>query len=799
MSTHLVSGIIVGVAFVLIVHLEAVSQDEPVRYEFSGNTLEENSITIQGAGFDSYPRGTVSFGEIPSSLRDRLFPKATDGRGMIIDCAPGQGVMVFTQPVQSQGALLIQCSIHATSPNHSIILATIDLGPNTFVASNTANNGAYPLNQYRRLALLSIPSTDTIQPLIQVLNTGETDPLTVYIDNFEIFALSNDRFYSGNFLNGDEQDAALVSISNEIPQPTPTLPQAPSPTPAPPTPTNQPTPSPTLGFFGFMLVTGTITNSADGTGIVGAKIYLDGFPETQSESFFGGGYILSANLFNTNPPYTLVVEAEGFHRYEKVFTAENLSGSVFLNIALVPDQNAPPTATPTSFAVFPTPTATSVPSGSAVGLRLTACYPYGGSRNPRGVNVFVDLIDAQGRIVNPGVEGGDANRTVTVSVTGSAGFSDNPQNRSKDVFVNNPFGGTVTIFDQTSETVTVSATSPNLNAAEPITVQFIPTGGISGQLRVWDGEKYINPSIAFTLDVDVLSVDSDYTFSPTFVYNGRDGRYQVFGLAAGTYSLRFNPKENLDIPIQGDPLGENLAWVCANNVVVNANQLTPLDIDLGPREPGARIAGTVVRADGKPIRTATLYLVSLEYPNLACNSRFYTETFYNIIGDPVLEANFEFLNVPPGTYRLYAFDIDYDNQLAKTIYLHNEINETITVSAGGNEDVVVVLDQGTTITPVAPVDFARTSITPLFEWELSGNDLTDLRLSIIDRCGEMLYTQPVSGTQTRYRNTNLSNQTWYTWNVLPNDFPNFFVGLFTPTKGVPFFLVDGADSGPLRR
>ena len=122
---------------------------------------------------------------------------------------------------------MIRCSVRTDGPQGSIVMATIDSGANTFIATNTPNNGAYFLNQYKRLALLSLPAAGGIQSLIQIVNPSKTDSLTVYLDNFEIWPLDPHRYYSAEFMDGDEEDPELVSADlSAQPTPTPLVPTA---------------------------------------------------------------------------------------------------------------------------------------------------------------------------------------------------------------------------------------------------------------------------------------------------------------------------------------------------------------------------------------------------------------------------------------------------------------------------------------------------------------------------------------------------------------------------------------------
>ncbi len=239
-------GVLIGM---VVVCAPLWAQEESIIYEFSDTSAEENGLMILGAGFDSYPEADVSFGQIPI---DNAFKGATDGYGAMIVADPGEGVMINPSIVESERMAFIRCSVRTNAAHASVYLASIDQGENTFVSTLTPNNGAYFLNRYRRLSDFFLPPSTGFQPIIQVLNTSETEPLTVYLDNLEIFLLESGRFYNTDFLNGTENDPAIQSFHyDEIKEylPTPTATFTPTPTNSPTlaftnTPTSTPTPVP---------------------------------------------------------------------------------------------------------------------------------------------------------------------------------------------------------------------------------------------------------------------------------------------------------------------------------------------------------------------------------------------------------------------------------------------------------------------------------------------------------------------------------------------------------------------------
>ncbi len=188
----------------------------PKYIDFSGDSAETNGITLMGAGFGEYPMPDVSFGDIPI---DNAFENATDGRGMIIKADPGEGVMIKTSQITTSNCALLRCSVRMNAPHASLCLASVDQSENSFVSTITPANPLSFVNQYQRIADFFLPPSTGFQGIIQVINTSQTEMLTVYIDNFEIIEMAPDR------INVAIED--IVGFNSPIPEHTPT----PTPTP----------------------------------------------------------------------------------------------------------------------------------------------------------------------------------------------------------------------------------------------------------------------------------------------------------------------------------------------------------------------------------------------------------------------------------------------------------------------------------------------------------------------------------------------------------------------------------------
>lgn len=193
--------------------LTSFAGESPIQYSFSGATVEENKVSLQGAGFGTYPQARVTFGYIPT---DNAFEGATDGQGAIVIAQPGEGVMVFGSRIESQDAAVIRCSVRTDRPNAQVILAAIGGAPDIFIATNSPFSQAYFQGQYRRIGVFVTPPTNGFMPVLQILNTSSTESLTAYVDNLEIVSLKRFTAYHGEFLNCNEIDPPADALQKEV-------------------------------------------------------------------------------------------------------------------------------------------------------------------------------------------------------------------------------------------------------------------------------------------------------------------------------------------------------------------------------------------------------------------------------------------------------------------------------------------------------------------------------------------------------------------------------------------------------
>ncbi|MDP8242559.1 MAG: formylglycine-generating enzyme family protein [Candidatus Hinthialibacter antarcticus] len=190
--------------------LTAPVQSQAIVHEFNGDTNEENSVIIQGAGFAAINLADVSYGPVPT---DNAFDKATDGRGAIVTADPGEGVMLLTQPINTTNAAIVRCSVRTDAPGAEITLASLGLDDARFLSTNAPNNTSYFVGQYRRLTTFFIPPGLGFQAIIQVVNRSASAAVNAYIDNFEVILLDPEKFYNAQFLDSDENDPSPIAIS----------------------------------------------------------------------------------------------------------------------------------------------------------------------------------------------------------------------------------------------------------------------------------------------------------------------------------------------------------------------------------------------------------------------------------------------------------------------------------------------------------------------------------------------------------------------------------------------------------
>ncbi len=139
------------------------AQEADILIDFSGDTAEENNVSLMGPGFGSIPQADVTFGDIPT---ENAFEGATDGIGAKIEAEPGEGIMILGPVVETEKIALIRCAVQVSSTDANVGIATVGQGPDEYVATNIPNNSDSFYNQYERISIFFIPPSSGFHPLV---------------------------------------------------------------------------------------------------------------------------------------------------------------------------------------------------------------------------------------------------------------------------------------------------------------------------------------------------------------------------------------------------------------------------------------------------------------------------------------------------------------------------------------------------------------------------------------------------------------------------------------------------------
>ncbi len=789
----------------------ALAQNAPtIRIDFSADSPEGNNLTVTSPGFGEYPMGEISFGTF--GLAD-VNSELTDNRGATITVPPGTGVLVMGPAVMEAKSAIVRCNFYADGPEAAITIGGIDQGPYTYVSTNSPFNGAVFQGGFQRLAVLVQPPSVGFIPLFQVYNPSETRTVTVFVDNFDIYLLDEDVCYPGEFLDQDLDDPVLTN-------PTPTV-SIPTPTPTISVP--QPTPTPPAGGGNTITVTGNIIDVFTQMPVVDATVTING-QTTTTDGQGNFSLVIIVDLADPAATASISITKAGYTDFEVVYPASLLS-TVPLNVPMVPSEipvptiptivmptEPMPTATipggfPTPTPVIPTPT--SPPSGAAVGLKLVVCDPTVPVSLTNRIltspvtTVAVHLIDASGEIVNPGVEGGDAGRMVTVNVTGSALINGNGD--SESIFVDSSEGGTFSLLNTAVETVILTASTPGLNDAVPVTVQFVPAGAMQGTLRIWNGETFVVPG-SFTTLIPMLFQETRRRDFDGLVENYKynidvNGVYTISGLLPGTYNVKFVAPEPLPIviPIPGF-YSHPLEPVCITSINVTAGQITQdVNFDLPAREYPGRVYGEIRHAEGGSIRfnTATVTLTPLNLTG-DCGVNIWTLPVIDLSdsSEQQLESLlFDLSQIPPGQYHLTCEAYGEEEQFTYGTGI------VVDLSTNSEQNIDIEVLPAVEITYLTPVNYEKVpvvsgQISQPFQWSVpdSAPPMT-FNLYVYDQCGNEIASQKnINGFQSSIiSQISFDPSNIYYWSVegISSDGTVTTYASYSEGSAEPVFLIEG--------
>ena len=443
-------------------------------------------------------------------------------------------------------------------------------------------------------------------------------------------------------------------------------------------------------------------------------------------------------------------------------TAEN--GSLLIN-----PSNADPTATQTPF-IFPTtpgptatpapPTPTPEPGTVPAELNMVACSDEGIIGD--SISLYIDLLDANGRIINPGTPDGvrlNLLPEIMLTVNGSAVFEANGE-QALTTTVAESAGLRLFVQDMIAETVTVQASSPGLTSPPPIELTFLPGGKIAGQVMVFDsmlGE--VRPARSGEVSIFVIDPADQEEFLLDGEISGVDGMYETKYLPAGSYDVSFTANPTFIGKII--PVMDPLEGVCVEGVSVQ-NGATTEDIDATLNAlTGPRLFGNVTDDNGELLAVANVGISPIFGEICGRAFRF---TVAQVGTEGTTSLAYELLNVQSGEYTMTATVQDPTFQKRFSSFEENRVTV-------GSQDVEqdIVVAQAFDLNPVTPINYARTDGSPTFEWEALDPLMPEMtyEVTVIDRCGRIVWSmQGISGTSVQYGGPPLSTAEIYTWVVI---------------------------------
>lgn len=431
---------------------------------------------------------------------------------------------------------------------------------------------------------------------------------------------------------------------------------------------------------------------------------------------------------------------------ETVIPHTRQDGSLYVN----PDGLGTPTPGPTS-----TPTITPTPAAQVASFRLLVCVDEAIRGNP--VNARVDLLDAQGRNINPGVQGGALARNIHFTLSSASGFARFTQSGTAKLtsLFNQPAGLSVSFTDQIAGAVTISATSAGLPSPPPVQVTFLPGGLIRGKVFTLG-----KPPFPGTIKVNVVDPDTGIplALSGTVALNNENFTTSI--LPPGTYNLSVVQEISGGItsvtPVNGE---------CIENITVVANQITTVpDINLGLRT-GGDLTGNVTTSTGSPLNIASVFL----YPN---GTRQCGAGSMSFIGPysptPVPAIPYQFPDVPAGEYTIYG-TASIASTTSQTFFL--PFGDRIFTMGGSDQVLDLVLDPILIANVISPVNYVRVSSPMTFQWSSPGPGIT-YDLTLAGSCGVAWQKFGINGDSVVYDGPALSKADVYNWAITGKDAQN---------------------------
>ncbi|MFH1739452.1 MAG: SUMF1/EgtB/PvdO family nonheme iron enzyme, partial [bacterium] len=158
-------------------------------YEFDKANLAEDDWSEIAGGFTGAATATV----LVAPLVNNEIPSSEDRKGLAITVEPGEVAFLLNQyGIETNGfPVLLVSTVRAEDPSAAVALAALSGNWGGSIATNIPS-AANLVEKEGKIALLYEPEySEAFIPILQVAPTGQTNPVTVYVDKVEVFQLDS--------------------------------------------------------------------------------------------------------------------------------------------------------------------------------------------------------------------------------------------------------------------------------------------------------------------------------------------------------------------------------------------------------------------------------------------------------------------------------------------------------------------------------------------------------------------------------------------------------------------------------
>ncbi|MBN2327258.1 MAG: hypothetical protein JXR73_08885 [Candidatus Omnitrophica bacterium] len=145
----------------------------------NGSSLEENLLTSSAP--TGYEQGRINFTDIPAGA-------GTDGLGMEIKLAPGQGAFISSlKEFDSPSLMHVSGQFKASNREAAFALVALNSPIDGQIGYTNVNSDGIPIDDYRKFNLIYAPPSGKMQYAVQAVNNPfSTLSTTVWVDNIRI-------------------------------------------------------------------------------------------------------------------------------------------------------------------------------------------------------------------------------------------------------------------------------------------------------------------------------------------------------------------------------------------------------------------------------------------------------------------------------------------------------------------------------------------------------------------------------------------------------------------------------------